>query len=143
MGSTLQRKDAGTNHAARNEFRPATPDHPIRTVIVGQKHIPFTVQSQIVQFDVPVTVPPAARSSTMDLHTVLQSPGLEIRIEHAFRERRAGKYAMESWPEIELQRQAASFSALIEHESEHRFLACLVRSTPHTASAIFAGQFRV
>lgn len=82
-------------------------DHPIRTIIVGQKHIPFTVQDQRVQFDVPVAIPPSARSSTMDLHTVLQSPGLEIRIEHAFRERRAGEYASGSWRGIELQRQAA------------------------------------
>lgn len=96
-----------SNIGKLNGVQVTVDDHPIRTVIVGQKHIPFTVQGQRVQFDVPVAVPPGARSSTMDLHTVLQSPGLEIRIEHAFRARRAGEYAMGSWPEIELQRRAA------------------------------------
>ena len=76
---------------------------PIRAVIVEKKSIPFTVADGDVVFDLPVL--PRARSSTVEVQTSLEWPGIVLRIEHAFLDRRAGKYATGEFPI--LQRAAA------------------------------------
>jgi hypothetical protein len=57
----------------------------------------------VIAFDLPVEV--RARSSTVEVQTSLESPGTVVRIEHAFLERRAGKYATGEFPVV--QRAAA------------------------------------
>ncbi len=76
---------------------------PIRDVIVEKNRIPFTVVDGGVVFDLPVV--PRARSSTLELQTSLEWPGIVLRIEHAFPDRRAGKYAIGDFPTV--QRAAA------------------------------------
>ena len=75
----------------------------IGAVIVEKNRIPFTRDGGVVQFDLPVA--PRARSSTVEVQTSLEWPGIVLRIEHAFPERRAGKYAAGEFPGI--QRAAA------------------------------------
>jgi hypothetical protein len=76
---------------------------PVRTVIVEKNHIPFTSVDAGIVFDLPVV--PRPRSSTVELQTSLESPGIVLRIEHAFPDRRAGKYATGDFPVV--QRAAA------------------------------------
>ena len=75
----------------------------IGAVIVEKNRIPFTRDRGLIRFDLPVA--PRARSSTVEVQTSLEWPGIVLRIEHAFPERRAGKYASGEFPEI--QRAAA------------------------------------
>jgi hypothetical protein len=75
----------------------------IRAVIVEKDSIPFTQHENSVEFDLPVN--PRERSSTLELQTNLEWPGLTVRIEHAYEDRRAGAYAQGTWPATE--RQAA------------------------------------
>jgi hypothetical protein len=75
----------------------------IRDVIVEKNRIRFTVASGVVTFDLPVVF--RARSSTLEVQTSLEWPGIVLRIEHAFPERRAGKYATGEFPAV--QRAAA------------------------------------
>jgi hypothetical protein len=75
----------------------------IRAVIVEKKRIPFTAAGGVVTFDLPVA--PRARSSTVEIQTSLEWPGIVLRVEHAFPERRAGKYATGEFPVV--QRAAA------------------------------------
>ena len=75
----------------------------IGAVIVEKNRIPFTRDGGAIRFDLPVA--PRARSSTVEVQTSLEWPGIVLRIEHAFPERRAGKYASGEFPEI--QRAAA------------------------------------
>ena len=76
---------------------------PIRAVIIEKNRIPFTTAGGSVVFDLPVV--PRARSSTVEVQTSLEWPGIVLRIEHAFPDRRAGKYATGEFPA--LQRAAA------------------------------------
>lgn len=76
---------------------------PIRAVIVEKNRIPFTSDGGGVVFDLPVV--PRARSSTVEVQTSLEWPGIVLRIEHAFPDRRAGKYATGEFPAV--QRAAA------------------------------------
>jgi hypothetical protein len=75
----------------------------IRAVIVEKNSIPFSQHGSSIQFDLPVD--PRERSSTLELQTNLEWPGLTIRIEHAYKDRRAGTYGKGPWPATE--RQAA------------------------------------
>jgi hypothetical protein len=75
----------------------------VREVIVEKSRIHFVKTESGISFDLPVA--PRARSSTVELQTSLEWPGIVVRIEHAFPERRAGKYASGTWPALE--RQAA------------------------------------
>jgi hypothetical protein len=75
----------------------------ISSVIVEKNRIPFTVSDGEVVFDLPVV--PRPRSSTVEAQTSLESPGIVLRIEHAFPDRRAGKYATGDFPVV--QRAAA------------------------------------
>jgi hypothetical protein len=75
----------------------------IRAVIVEKNSIPFAQHGNSVEFDLPVD--PRERSSTLELQTNLEWPGLTVRIEHADKDRRAGTYAKGPWPATE--RQAA------------------------------------
>ena len=75
----------------------------IRAVIVEKNSIPFSQHGNSVEFDLPVD--PRERSSTLELQTNLEWPGLTVRIEHAYKDRRAGTYAKGPWPATE--RQAA------------------------------------
>jgi hypothetical protein len=75
----------------------------ISTVIVEKNRIPFSLARGIVTFDLPVA--PRARSSTIEVQTSLEWPGIVLRIEHAFLDRRSGRYATGQFPEI--QRAAA------------------------------------
>lgn len=75
----------------------------IRAVIVEKNSIPYSQRDGAVEFTLPVD--PRERSSTLEVQTNLEWPGLTIRIEHAFEDRRAGTYAEGAWPAIE--RQAA------------------------------------
>jgi len=72
-------------------------------VIVEKSRIPFTTAGGSVVFDLPVA--PRARSSTVEVQTSLEWPGIVLRIEHAFPDRRAGKYAAGEFPAV--QRAAA------------------------------------
>ena len=76
---------------------------PVRAVIVEKSRIPFTVADGEVVFDLPVL--PRPRSSTVEVQTSLEWPGIVLRIEHAFPDRRAGKYATGEFPVV--QRAAA------------------------------------
>jgi hypothetical protein len=75
----------------------------IRSVIVEKDSIAYSQQDGIIDFALPVN--PRERSSTLELQTNLEWPGLTIRIEHAYQDRRAGTYAQGTWPATE--RQAA------------------------------------
>jgi hypothetical protein len=68
----------------------------IGAVIVEKNRIPFSVAGGVVTFDLPVV--PRARSSTVEVQTSLEWPGIVLRIEHAFPDRRAGKYATGEFP---------------------------------------------
>ena len=75
----------------------------IRQVVVEKSYLPFRRSGNIITFDMPIQ--PRQRSSTLELQTSLDWPGLTVRVEHAFEDRRAGAYAQGEWPA--LQRQAA------------------------------------
>ena len=75
----------------------------IDAVIVEKNRIPFARDGGVVTFDLPVAA--RARSSTVEVQTSLEWPGIVLRIEHAFPERRAGKYATGEFPAV--QRAAA------------------------------------
>jgi hypothetical protein len=75
----------------------------ICAVIVEKNSIPFSQHGSLVEFELPVD--PRERSSTLELQTNLEWPGLTVRIEHAYKDRRAGPYAKGPWPATE--RQAA------------------------------------
>ena len=75
----------------------------IRAVFVEKNSIPFSQNGNSVEFELPVD--PRERSSTLELQTNLEWPGLTVRIEHAYKDRRAGPYARGPWPATE--RQAA------------------------------------
>ncbi|MHB8502474.1 MAG: hypothetical protein ACYDHE_16205 [Candidatus Acidiferrales bacterium] len=75
----------------------------IRAVIVEKNSIAFSQDGRFVDFELPVD--PRERSSTLELQTNLEWPGLTVRIEHAYIDRRAGPYAKDPWPATE--RQAA------------------------------------
>lgn len=74
----------------------------VRAVVVEKSYIQFRRSGSAISFDIPVQ--PRARSSTLELQTNLEWPGLTVRIEHAFKDRAAGKYGSSAWPA--LQRQA-------------------------------------
>ena len=84
-------------------FRVRVHGVPVRAVIVEKSRIPFTTVADAVVFDLPVE--PRARSSTVEVQTSLEWPGIVLRIEHAFVELRAGKYAAGEFPVM--QRAAA------------------------------------
>jgi hypothetical protein len=71
----------------------------IRAVIVEKNRIPFTAAGGVVTFDLPVA--PRARSSTVEVQTSLEWPGIVLRLEHAFVDRRGGKYATGEFPSVE------------------------------------------
>ena len=71
----------------------------IRAVIVEKNRIPFAASGGVVAFDLPVA--PRARSSTVEVQTSLEWPGMVVRIEHAFLDRRAGKYATGEFPAVQ------------------------------------------
>jgi hypothetical protein len=75
----------------------------IRDVIVEKNRVRFTAAGGVITFDLPVVF--RARSSTVEVQTSLEWPGVVLRIEHAFPERRAGKYATGEFPAV--QRAAA------------------------------------
>ena len=71
----------------------------IRAVIVEKNRIPFSTAGGAITFDMPVV--PRARSSTVEVQTSLAWPGIVLRIEHAFPDRRAGKYAIGEFPIVQ------------------------------------------
>ncbi len=71
----------------------------IRAVIVEKNRLPFSIEAGSAIFDVPVV--PRQRSSTLEVQTTLSWPGIALRIEHAFEDRRAGKYATGTWPAVQ------------------------------------------
>jgi hypothetical protein len=75
----------------------------VRAVVIEKSYIHFSKSNSTITFDVPVQ--PRERSSTMELQTNLNWPGLTVRVEHAFKDRAAGMYSSNAWPA--LQRQAA------------------------------------
>jgi hypothetical protein len=78
-------------------------DLKVRAVIVEKSYLQFHRRGDELTFDLPVV--PRERSSTLEVQTSLNWPGMTIRIEHAFKDRRAGMYATWPWPVV--QRQAA------------------------------------
>jgi hypothetical protein len=74
-------------------------DTAVACVIVEKQRVPFSAEAGAVRFDLPVAV--KARSSTMEVQTHLEWPGIVLRVEHAFPDRRAGKYATGRWPAVE------------------------------------------
>lgn len=70
-------------------------------VIVEKDRLSFSHTDDTVVFDLPVE--PRQRSSTLELHTRLSWPGIALRVEHAFEDRRAGKYASGDWPATQAQ----------------------------------------
>jgi hypothetical protein len=75
----------------------------IRAVIIEKESVPFSQHGSFVEFAVPVE--PRERSSTLEMQTNLEWPGLTVRIEHAYPDRGAGPYTKAAWPATE--RQAA------------------------------------
>jgi hypothetical protein len=75
----------------------------VRAVVVEKTYLTFRRDGNVINFDMPIH--PRDRSSTLELQTGLDWPGLTIRVEHAFEDRRAGSYAQGPWPALE--RQAA------------------------------------
>jgi len=71
----------------------------IRAVIVEKNRLPFSAADGAIVFDLPVV--PRARSSTVEVQTSLEWPGIVLRIEHAFADRRAGKYAAGEFPAVQ------------------------------------------
>jgi hypothetical protein len=71
----------------------------VRAVIVEKEYLHFSRNGNTLEFDVPVD--PKPRSSTVELQTNLHWPGIVLRIEHAFEDRRAGAYAEGRWPALE------------------------------------------
>ncbi len=92
-----------TDRAIVKNIRVDVAGVPIRAVIVEKNRIPFSTASGFVTFDLPVV--PRARSSTVEVQTSLEWPGMALRIEHAFKDRRGGKYASGEFPAV--QRAAA------------------------------------
>jgi hypothetical protein len=78
-------------------------DLKVRAVVVEKSSLRFGKNGNEITFDLPVVL--HERSSTLEVQTNLNWPGMTIRIEHAFQDRRAGKYETGTWPVIE--RQAA------------------------------------
>jgi hypothetical protein len=78
-------------------------DLKVSAVIVEKVSLRFRRTGNEISFDLPVA--PRERSSTLEVQTNLNWPGMTVRIEHAFQDRRAGKYETGPWPVIE--RQAA------------------------------------
>jgi hypothetical protein len=78
-------------------------DLKVRSLVVEKSYLHFRRDGDQLTFDLPIA--PRARSSTLEVQSSLNWPGMTVRIEHAFEGRRAGKYATGPWPA--LQRQAA------------------------------------
>jgi hypothetical protein len=78
-------------------------DLKVRAVIVEKASLQFHRNGNEINFDLPVM--PRERSSTLEVQTNLNWPGVTVRVEHAFQDRRGGKYETGTWPVIE--RQAA------------------------------------
>lgn len=78
-------------------------DLKVRAVVVEKSYLQFRRNGNEITFDLPVV--PRERSSTLEVQTNLNWPGITVRIEHAFQDRRAGKYESGQWPVVE--RQAA------------------------------------
>ena len=78
-------------------------DLKVRAVVVEKSYLQFSRNGSEITFDLPVV--PRERSSTLEVQTNLNWPGITVRIEHAFQDRRAGKYESGQWPVVE--RQAA------------------------------------
>jgi hypothetical protein len=71
-------------------------DRAVRRVLLGTRDLPFAV----VEGGVVVSVPPlsAGHDRTADLHTLIDYPGVRLRVEHADPLRRGGKYAEGAFP---------------------------------------------
>ena len=78
-------------------------DLKVRAVVVEKSYLQVRRNGNEITFDLPVV--PRERSSTLEVQTNLNWPGITVRIEHAFQDRRAGKYESGQWPVVE--RQAA------------------------------------
>jgi hypothetical protein len=78
-------------------------DLKVRAVVVEKSYLQFSRNGSEITFDLPVV--PRERSSTLEVQTNLNWPGITVRVEHAFEDRRAGKYESGQWPAVE--RQAA------------------------------------
>lgn len=71
----------------------------VKAVIVQKDRIPWLAHDGEIEvsFQVPTTPP-----VTTELHTHLREGIIDLRVEHAFPSRRAGKYASGRWPAIEV-----------------------------------------
>ena len=78
-------------------------DLKVRAVVVEKSYLQFRRNGNEITFDLPVVS--RERSSTLEVQTNLNWPGITVRVEHAFQDRRAGKYETSQWPDVE--RQAA------------------------------------
>ena len=78
-------------------------DLAVRAVVVEKSYLQFHRNGSELTFSLPVA--PRQRSSTLEVQTNLNWPGVTVRLEHAFEDRRAGNYAAGPWPAV--QRQAA------------------------------------
>jgi hypothetical protein len=83
--------------------RVSVDDLKVRAVVVEKSYLQFRRNGSQIIFDLPVI--PRERSSTLEVQTNLNWPGITVRVEHAFQDRRAGKYETGQWPVVE--RQAA------------------------------------
>jgi hypothetical protein len=74
-------------------------DLKIRAVVVEKSYLAIHRSGSDITFDMPIQ--PRDRSSTLELQTSLDWPGITLRVEHAFEDRRAGTYATGPWPAVE------------------------------------------
>lgn len=72
----------------------------VKEVIVQKDRLLFERSTNSIQFNLPV---PSSKATTAELHTHLETPGVDIRIEHAYEDRRACKYAAGRFPHLEVQ----------------------------------------
>jgi hypothetical protein len=75
----------------------------VRAVVAEKSYLQFRRNGNEIIFDLPII--PRERSSTLEVQTNLNWPGIAVRVEHAFQDRRGGKYETGQWPSVE--RQAA------------------------------------
>lgn len=74
----------------------------VSTILFEKEHLPFEMTGSAISFDFDVgDLTEATR--TLSIHTLIQEPGLRIRLEHNHPGRKAGMYRTNCYPEKQIQ----------------------------------------